>query len=112
MTKWNFGSLVVAAFSLVLFLPPGASGQSSNPADAIALEQRGKLAEAAEIWRAVVRKNPNDAAANASLGIVLSKEQKYKEAASVYERALALDPNLPGVQLNLGLAEFKQGHFQ
>ena len=105
--------LCVAVAFLPRILPAvRCSGQSSNPADAIALEQQGKLAEAAETWRAVIQKNPNDAAAYASLGVVLSKEQKYKEAASAYKKALALNPNLPGVQLNLGLAEFKQGNFQ
>lgn len=89
-----------------------AWGQASTPAEAIALEQQGKLAEAAQAWRAVTNRNPKDAAAFASLGAVLSKEQKYKEAAYAYRRAIALNPTLSGIQLNLGLAEFKQGHFQ
>ena len=88
------------------------SAQASTPSDALALEQQGRLAEAARVWRAVILKNPHDAAAFASLGVVLSKQQQYQEAASAYARALALNSKLPGVQLNLGLAEFKQGHFQ
>src|SRR5271166_6050803 len=89
-----------------------AAAQAPNPADAVALEQQGRLAEAARVWQAVTQQNPNDAAAFASLGAVLSKQQKYQEAASSYRKALALDAKLPGVNLNLGLAEFKQGHFQ
>ena len=88
-----------------------ATAQAPGPADAVALEQQGKLPEAAQAWRVVVRRNPHDAAAFASLGLVLSREEKFEEAVSAYHKAIALNPELPGVQLNLGLAEFKQGRF-
>src|SRR5579863_1787871 len=88
-----------------------SAAQAQTPADAIALQQQGKLPEAVQAWRAITARNPNDAAAFASLGVVLSREQKYAEAAAAYRKALALDPTLPGMQLDLGLAEFKQGHF-
>src|SRR2546423_9477248 len=97
---------------VALFLPSFAPAQAPTPANAVALEQQGKLAEAAQVWQAVTRHDPHDAAAFASLGVVLSKEQKYQEAAAAYKKAIALNPKLPGVLLNLGLAEFKQGHFQ
>ncbi|HYL61243.1 MAG TPA: tetratricopeptide repeat protein, partial [Candidatus Methylomirabilis sp.] len=78
-----------------------ASGQTvpPTPAQAQALEQQGKLDEAARVWQAVVAQNPRDAAALASLGVVFSKQQKYPEAAAAYKKALALNPNLPGIQL-------------
>ena len=106
MTTWK------TAFSiLLLLLPAFAGGQTSGAADALALQRQGKLAEAAEAWQSVIRQNPKDAGAFASLGVVLAGEQKYQEAAVAYRKALALDPKLPGVQLDLGLAEFKQGQF-
>jgi tetratricopeptide (TPR) repeat protein len=89
-----------------------ANAQSPTPADAIALEQQGRLAEAEKAWTLIVQQNPRDAAALASLGVVLSKQEKYSDAAVAYRKALALNPKLPGIRLNLGLAEFKQGHFQ
>ena len=100
--------------AVLVVLLPGlmTRGQSAKPAEAIALEQQGKLEEAAAAWRAVTAQNPRDAGAFASLGVVLSKEQKYPEAAAAYKKALALDRKLPGVELNLGLAEFKQGNFE
>ncbi len=85
--------------------------QAQTPRDAIALEQRGQLEDAARAWQAITRRNPQDAAAFASLGVVLSKDEKYSDAATAYKKALALNPQLPGISLNLGLAEFKQGHF-
>src|SRR5260221_636312 len=106
MKRWKINTIV-----LILILPVLTAAQTANPADAIALEQQGKLAEAAQVWRAVTLHNPRDAAAFASLGVVLSKEEKYVEAAVAYRKALALNPRLP-VQLNLGLAEFKWGRFK
>src|SRR5579883_1304776 len=96
---------------LVLLASPVAAFAQATPAQAIALEQQGKLGEAAVAWRAVTERNPRDAGAFASLGVVLAKQQRYPEAAAAYRKALALDPKLPGIQLNLGLAEFKQGRF-
>ncbi len=92
MKTWKSEFVAVA-----LLLPALLSVRTvaQTPADAIALEQQGKLPEAAAAWRAVTARNPHDAAAFASLGVVLSKEQKYSEAASAYKRALALNPKLP-----------------
>ncbi len=103
---WTASQLV-----LVLLCPLTGTAQSPSPAAAIALEQQGKLEEAAQTWQTIIHENPNDAAAYASLGVVCAKQQKYSEAAAAYKKALALNPKLPGIQLNLGLAEFKQGNF-
>ena len=102
---------LVLALLFPAIVCPGASAQAPTPADAMALERQGELPEAARAWRAVIQRDPTDAAAFASLGIVLSRQEKYPEAASAYRTALKLNPKLPGVELNLGLAEFKQGHF-
>ncbi len=107
MKSWK--SLLVFA---TLLLPGIASPQTASPAEAVALEQQGKLPEAVEAWRAVTEHNPQDVGAFASLGVALARETKYKEAATAYRRAIALNPRLPGIQLNLGLAEYKQGQFQ
>src|SRR5215467_5601903 len=90
----------------------GSFVRAQTPEQAIAFERQGNFAEATEVWKAVVQRNPQDAAAFAQLGVTLSKQQRYQEAASAYRRALALDPQLPGIELNLGLAEFKQAHFR
>src|ERR1035437_4206871 len=110
MKNWK-GELVLRALLSPAIFSILATAQVPTPADAIALEQQGKLSEAAQAWQAVTERSPHDAAAFASLGVVLSKEQRYSEATSAYRQALKLNPKLPGVELNLGLAEFKQGHF-
>ena len=96
---------------IFLTLLTAAGAQSNTPAEAIALEQKGRLPQAAEAWRSFIAAHPRDAAAYASLGVVLAKQQEYPEAVTAYKKALSLDPRLPGIELNLGLAEFKQGHF-
>jgi tetratricopeptide (TPR) repeat protein len=95
--------------AISLFLASAVCAQNS-PRDAQELEHSGKLAEAAQVWRNVVKGNPKDAAAWASLGVDLSRLQHYQEAAEAYRKALALSPKLPGIQLNLGLAEFKSNN--
>ena len=111
---WFLPMLAISVSLQLLLWPAVLSAQSPvpSPAEAMALEQQGKLDEAAQAWQAVIRQNPRDASALASLGVVFAKQQKYSEAASAYKKALALNPKLPGIQLNLGLAEFKQGRFE
>src|SRR5579864_1644998 len=58
-----------------------ALAEAQTPADALALEQQGKFSEAAQAWRAVSARDPNDAVAFASLGLDLARQQKYDEAA-------------------------------
>jgi len=97
---------------VLLALLSMARAQTSTPAEAIALEQKGDLPQAADAWRSFIAAHPRDAAAYASLGVVLARQQRYPEAVTAYKKALSLDSKLPGIELNLGLAEFKQGHFR
>lgn len=110
------GADTVASFlriiAVVLAFSAYAFAQAPGPSEAQALERKGKLAEAATVWRNVAQRDPRNAAAWASLGLVLSRLQQYPEAEVAYRKAIALDPKLPAVQLNLGLAEFKQGKLQ
>ncbi len=113
MSNWKWQPFTRVLFAALL-LSSVLSAQTRNPspAAATALAEQDRLPEAAQVWRAIIQRNPKDAGAYASLGFVLSREQKYPEAAAAYRKAIALDPKLPGVQLNLGLAEFKQGRFE
>jgi tetratricopeptide (TPR) repeat protein len=108
MMKKSSPTFVLIA--LFASLPLVAKAQTAE--QALAFEQRGNLAGAAELWLAVTQRNPQDADAFAHMGFILAKEQKYQDAESSYRKALALNPSLPGLELNLGLAEFKQGNFR
>src|SRR5882762_1192818 len=81
--------------AVVLIFPSQGNAQSATPAEALVLEQQEKLEEAATAWRSITDRNPNDAAAFASLGVLLAKQQKYAEAAAAYKKALSLNPKLP-----------------
>ena len=107
----NMSRLLPRLLAFVFLISISLLAQGHDSTEAIALEQQGKLAEATEAWRAVIKQHPQDAGAYASLGVVLSRQQRYPEAAAAYKKALALNPKLPGIPLNLGLAEFKQGKF-
>lgn len=100
-------TLIPAFFALAL--AAHAAQPAPGASQAIALEQQGRYADAAEAWRALTQHDPKDAAAFASLGLDLARLGKYPEAVTAYRKALRLDPHIEGLQLDLGLALFKQG---
>jgi len=65
--RFRLSELVVLALLGCSTLPAPAQ----TPADAIALEQQQKWADAAQAWKSVTVRNPSDAAAFASLGLDL-----------------------------------------
>jgi len=89
MANWR-NRLVYLAGALLCCVPLAA--QAPTPSQALAFEQQGNWEQAAQVWQAVTKLHPNDAAAFASLGVDLSHQQKYQEAASAYKKALALNP--------------------
>src|SRR5260221_7938565 len=70
----SFGSkITIAFFSLALV----TAAQSADPATALALEQAGKIPEAAEAWRGGGKSPPRDAAPLAGLRLLPSSAAKY-----------------------------------
>ena len=102
-----YKSLLLGLALLLSFYASSLARAQGEPSPAPA----ETLAQAEKHWRSVVQKEPNNAAAFATLGVVFSQEHKYDDAIRAYKRALSLDPKLPGLQLNLGLAHFKRGNF-
>ncbi|MGH9850608.1 MAG: tetratricopeptide repeat protein [Blastocatellia bacterium] len=103
-------SLITLLFALTPIQQPAA-----DPAlhfnRAVALQQEGKLAEAADEYRALLKLKPDYAEAQANLGVVLSRLGKYDEAIVAYESALKLAPHLTPIQLNLGIAHYRAGQY-
>ena len=64
--NWKAELVFIALLSPRIF---SALAAAQSPADAIALEQQGKLPEAAQAWKNVTEHNPNDSAAFASLEV-------------------------------------------
>jgi tetratricopeptide (TPR) repeat protein len=98
--------LVYCAFAVLC-----AYGQTGTRQDALALEQQGRNAEAAEIWSSIAQHDPRNAEALAHLGLVEARQEHYGEAISYYRRALSVDPAFPSLRMNLGLALFKTDQF-
>ena len=78
---------------------------------AIALQQQGKLEEAAVEYRSLLKTKPDYAEAHANLGVVLARLNRYDEAAASYETALRLNPKLTPILLNLGILYHRSGQF-
>jgi tetratricopeptide (TPR) repeat protein len=78
---------------------------------AVDLQQQGKLAEAAEEYRAALAIKADYVDAQANLGVVLARLGRYEEAVAAYESALKLAPQLTPILLNLGIAHYRAGKF-
>lgn len=94
-------------------MPPqqAAADISAQFNRAVALQQQGKLAEAADEYRALIKRKPDYVEAHANLGVVQSRLGNYEEAVASYEAALKLAPQLMPILLNLGIAHYRAGKF-
>ncbi|MBW3599099.1 MAG: tetratricopeptide repeat protein [Planctomycetes bacterium] len=77
---------------------------------ALALEDQGRFAEAAELYRRASTEDPHDPVLHFNLGNVLYGGQQMEQAADCYRRAVELDASYVEAWNNLGnaLAELEQ----
>ncbi|MEP7270932.1 MAG: tetratricopeptide repeat protein [Acidobacteriota bacterium] len=91
---------------------PAPTGQTDARFNrAVQLQQQGRLAEAADEYRALLKVKPDYAEAQANLGVVLAQLGQYDEAITAYDSALRLAPHLTPILLNLGIAHYRAGQF-
>lgn len=77
----------------------------------VALHQRGRPAEAAEIYRRVLATDPENAEANHLMGLVLHQAGRHAEAATLIGKAVARAPRNPDYHANLGVVLKVQNRF-
>jgi len=75
----------------------------------VALQHRGKLAEAIRQYTDTLRINPKFAKAHANLGFVLAQQGRLDEAVGHYLKAIEIDPRDAAACSNLGQALESQG---
>ena len=102
------GSMGLIAANFVC-VAQSAGAKDSRRSEVLALEQQGRIADAAAAWQAIAKAHPGDAEAYAHLGLLQAREEHYKKAIPFYRKALGLNPQIAGLRLNLGLAYFKAG---
>jgi len=87
---------------------PGLRRRSLTPAQgcrtAIELHRRGKLGEAEQVYRAVLRIAPDHAATLHQLGNLCRQKGEFEEAISLLRRGLAIDPKSAPAHNDLGIA--------
>ena len=103
MNLWVRQGICLALLSGVASsIAQSPSPSTDHRQNAIALQEAGRNAEAAQEWREFLKTHPQNADAYADLGLNESRQEHYKEAIPAYRKALALDPKLKDVRLNLG----------
>jgi len=70
--------------------------------NALALHQRGQLAEAERIYREILKLDPGDFDATHLLGVVFVQRGQLAEGERLIARAIELDPNEPNAPYNRG----------
>jgi tetratricopeptide (TPR) repeat protein len=87
---------------------------SSSPAEAeaLALLQSGRLAEAEAAWRAILARKPDDAAALHFLGCILAQTGRGVEGLILLDRSLALSPRNAAFLNNRARALGDAGRFE
>jgi tetratricopeptide (TPR) repeat protein len=100
--------------SIALFSSAPLQGQSPEFTNeftrATQAMREGKLAEADTGFSAVIKLDPEFAAAYFNLGLVRQEEGRYEEAIPNLQKALLLQPKLHGANLFLGISEFQLNH--
>ena len=111
----TMNAMMHAILLAILLTMPAWAQEAGDPAArfgrAVALQQQGRLAEAVEEYRALLKQKPDYAEAHANLGVVLARMGRYKEAIGAYETAYKLAPHLTPILLNLGIAYYRAGQF-
>jgi tetratricopeptide (TPR) repeat protein len=66
------------------------------------LQDRGRYAEAADTWRALLDDVPDNVGWLSSVGFAELEDGNHTEAIGIMERVVALRPRFPGAHINLG----------
>jgi tetratricopeptide (TPR) repeat protein len=99
-----------SVFLILLVTGVLAAQTARTPGDLLkeaeSLQRAGKLDQAIEDYRLLLKQYPDLAPVRSNLGAALASAGHYEEAIAEYERALQLHP-LPQIRLNLALAYYK-----
>src|ERR1700722_7213634 len=105
---------------LSLFLSGSFAIGQTNPADAIKLHytraqealKANQLDAAGREFQEILRIDPRNAEARASLGAIAFNERNYPQAAREFQESLRLKPDLRNAQAFLGMSEMRLGHLE
>ena len=87
---------------------PAVEAVSARYAQATALLESGRYADAVEQLRAVLQLEPESVQAHNNLGVALASLGRLDEAITEFERALAIQPSFEDARRNLAMAVQKR----
>jgi tetratricopeptide (TPR) repeat protein len=71
---------------------------------ALALHQRGRLADAEKIYAEILQKAPDHFGALNLLGVIACQNRAHERAIRLISKAISINPNVPSAHSNLGVA--------
>ena len=105
--------------AVALLCVVSAQAQQSSAIDpaalanrALALQQSGDYAAAADAYRTLLRMRPDEVATHVNLGVALVHLNRFDEALAEYQAAEKLLPGDPRIALNVALAYQKSGRIR
>ena len=111
MARYSLLVFAVAMAALTLVgLRVSAADEQLATADRLAAE--GKLTEAAQAYREVVERDPDNAEAHARLGGMHLMLQQYSAAIESFQRAISLDGGQARAFVGMGMAYLHNGRHQ
>jgi Tfp pilus assembly protein PilF len=76
--------------------------------EAFSYRDTGRLAEAEQVYRSILKRRPSHSEANTGLGHTLKAQGKFLEAEGLYRRVVAVAPNSPDAHNDLGVVLLDQ----
>ncbi len=87
------------------------TGSGSSIEQAAALHGRGRLDEAAAIYREILARDPEDFDATQLLGVIALQQGRFEDAQRLIGAAISISPHDVGTLGNLGVSYLSAGHF-
>jgi len=79
---------------------------------AVQNHQKNNLQVAGNLYKEILKTNPNHVDAHNNLGLVFNVSGDFQKARSCYEKAIQINPNYAGVHNNFGIVLVKLGELQ
>lgn len=106
----GFSNIKQAADTTTKAIP--ISGTTELEQQAVILLQHGKLRQAEEIYRSLIKAGSNNATVYGNLAVICGKTGRHEEVITLLRESLVIEPNSPETHNNLGIVLRQKGDLE